>query len=405
MSYTETAFVSGKFPMSTTQLMLDGQSFSLEDVNPLSEPFARHLKVSPFGDLHSGTTTVDKAVRDATEITNAVAQCTLVPNQSNSDLFESLHKVFGQGITVEFDKLNVYGKGGHFATHVDTPSPGVVGSLVVVLPVSDCIGGELVVKHSGQKIVFKATDDCNFAAFFASCEHEVRPVKSGTRVSLAFKIKLAPNHSPAVLTPSQTTEIDLFVKRLRLAARKTGDGIVGVFMTHNYSLGAASREQLVGLDRALFAAIKLRFPKTKLTSVMTLASYSRWEDDQDGDVRFSNIVFQTSRSEIERLGALGGPKLRNWYNDENISGIPFIRARGLVGTELKSRNTLGDDPMAPSYGNEIGYCSGECVYMHAALIIDTNSDEVGDDEKEQEEDDEDDSDDSDADADADSDEY
>jgi hypothetical protein len=321
LSRSEQVVVVGQ--IDKANVVLEGMTFSLNEVNPSAEPFVRYLKVSPFGDLHTGTTTVDKSVRDAREITSADAKCIIDASDDDSkELFETLFPVFGTGITLEFDKINVYREGGHFTSHVDTPSPGVVGSLVVVLEHSEFTGGELVIRHAGQETVFTGQSD-NFVAFYASCEHEVRPVTSGTRVSLAFKIKAAPT---VALEPRRRPAIDLFVDQLELAAREARAAKVGVFMTHDYSLGAASREELVGVDRELFAVIKSRFPETELTSVMAMTSYSRWEDCKP---RFSNIVFRTSRDEIERLGELGVPRVESFYGDFKVNGIPFIRACGL----------------------------------------------------------------------------
>lgn len=61
------------------------------------------------------------------------------------------------------------------------------GTLVVVLP-SAHRGGELVMRHAGREVVAELSgeefSELKFAAFYADCEHEVRPVTEGHRVCL-----------------------------------------------------------------------------------------------------------------------------------------------------------------------------------------------------------------------------
>lgn len=91
--------------------------------------------MSPFGDFSTMQTVVDKTVRDALEIGNADAQCSVkVAGQRwYGEDFDDFDHTFGSGLKFELDKVNVYNVGGHFHSHVDTPSPGVLGSLVVLL--------------------------------------------------------------------------------------------------------------------------------------------------------------------------------------------------------------------------------------------------------------------------------
>lgn len=59
------------------------------------------------------------------------------------------------------------------------------GTLVVQLP-STFKGGTLLVTHNGQQQVFDtqqlgAADSMSYVAFYADCEHEVKPVTRGYR--------------------------------------------------------------------------------------------------------------------------------------------------------------------------------------------------------------------------------
>ncbi|KAF9555441.1 hypothetical protein CPC08DRAFT_133245 [Agrocybe pediades] len=102
----------------------------------------------------------------------------------------------GKSIKAELYKLNVYGPGSFFKSHVDTPhGDNMFGSLVIVLPTKH-EGGSLVFRHEGQESVFDTaatvSSECTpvaaFVAFFSDVEHEVLEVKSGYRVTLTYNL-------------------------------------------------------------------------------------------------------------------------------------------------------------------------------------------------------------------------
>lgn len=69
----------------------------------------------------------------------------------------------------------------------------MVATLVITLP-SAHEGGELVVRHEGQEatidLAAKSKFETQFAAFYADCEHEIRPVTSGFRLALVYNLTL-----------------------------------------------------------------------------------------------------------------------------------------------------------------------------------------------------------------------
>src|SRR5207249_2848272 len=79
-----------------------------------------------------------------------------------------------------------------FVAHRDTEKEeGMFGTLVIVLPALHR-GGELVVKHSGREVTVdlssKEVSDLGLVAFYADCEHEVRPITEGHRVCLIYNL-------------------------------------------------------------------------------------------------------------------------------------------------------------------------------------------------------------------------
>ena len=92
-------------------------------------------------------------------------------------------------------KLLLYEAGGFFSAHRDSEKgDGMFGTLVLLLP-SQYEGGQLLVEHAGQR----QTVDCSrgddwrgfhYAAFYADCRHEIRPVTSGHRLALTYNLCL-----------------------------------------------------------------------------------------------------------------------------------------------------------------------------------------------------------------------
>lgn len=95
-------------------------------------------------------------------------------------------------IAAERYKLLIYEEGSFFVPHRDTEKQeGMFATLVLVLP-SLCQGGQLLIRHSEQEVCLDLNrdepGDVAFAAFYADCVHEVRPVTSGYRLTLVYNL-------------------------------------------------------------------------------------------------------------------------------------------------------------------------------------------------------------------------
>jgi hypothetical protein len=88
--------------------------------------------ISPFGHVASQETLIDPSVRHARELISPA-------NLSvNSVLLTHLAQLWSKymlprRVRVEAYKLNIYGPGGHFAPHRDTPASGLVGTILIGL--------------------------------------------------------------------------------------------------------------------------------------------------------------------------------------------------------------------------------------------------------------------------------
>ncbi len=165
-------------------------------------------------------------------------------------------------IRAELYKLLVYDPGGFFRPHRDSEkAPGMFGTLLIQLP-SPHSGGELRIRHGSReaRIDLSATDsaELGFAAFYADCEHEVRPVDVGYRLCLVFNLlRDAAGDGPPAKAPSYDAE-DVQVTRLISAAFATEGAPRKLvwLMEHQYSRAELGFDALKGVDAAVVGVLR-----------------------------------------------------------------------------------------------------------------------------------------------------
>lgn len=184
----------------------------------------------------------------------------------------------------ELHSLNVYGRGGHFVAHKDTPrDPSVFATLVVCLPLP-FYGGRLVVEQQARATFdwekrpafmssFGSSLDTadlqiRWAAFFGDVDHHIEMVTSGCRATLTYELRRAPDAEPAVLRqPSEKEAAFAAALAAALADPKfvADGGRFGMPCLHLYAVptrertlpGIASiRDHLKGRDRLVALALE-----------------------------------------------------------------------------------------------------------------------------------------------------
>lgn len=154
-------------------------------------------------------------------------------------------------------KLLIYETGGFFAAHRDTEkADGMVATLSISLPAAGA-GGELVVRHRDRESTIDMTagepSELAFAAFYADCRHEVRPLTEGHRLSLVFNLCLRAGDTDTPReAPDYTAEIDRLAQRLAEWGRARGatDKLVWL-LDHEYSEAGLSFDVLKNTDAAV----------------------------------------------------------------------------------------------------------------------------------------------------------
>jgi predicted 2-oxoglutarate/Fe(II)-dependent dioxygenase YbiX len=162
-------------------------------------------------------------------------------------------------VTADFYKLLVYDTGSFFVDHRDTEKvPGMFATMVLVLP-STHSGGELVIKHLGQVVVLdprpEEPSEIGFAAFYADCVHEVRPVKTGCRLALVYNLRFVGKRHP-LKAPDYRAEHGRVAELLRswASAEDEPDKLI-LPLEHAYTPAELSFSALKGADAGVASVL------------------------------------------------------------------------------------------------------------------------------------------------------
>jgi len=423
--------------------------------NPDLSVLNKHSVPSPFGDLRTGATVHDESVRVAREIPAERARLVLSPSMkeksrarrkshignrvddaipwARTSLCSRIMSRFastlrsGAKCTPKLNKINIYGPGGFFSTHVDTPtSADMVGTVVVALPVA-FTGGDLTVKHLGSTHVHSMSitpsDLCDagpgtadgprrivsWAGLFGDCAHEVTPVESGHRITLAFDVQRKVKHAyscfrdtvheaEVAFSASAAPETAVSDAAHRLAdavdayhgAARNGEKVqedaysdaavpdrkeprekkrkllpLGIVLSHRYAGGAPTLERLKGADRIVAGTIAARYRCTLIPVVVRRTLQSA---EYGYEMERSARVAAFTLLDIRFLANKGDES--EDQGSRPAEALPVLREHAFLdmvaGRELHSEHT----PSCEYTGNEACPNSDTGIYFSAALLID-----------------------------------
>jgi predicted 2-oxoglutarate/Fe(II)-dependent dioxygenase YbiX len=203
-------------------------------------------------------------------------------------------------VSADFYKLLVYDAGGFFVDHRDTEKvPGMFATMVLVLP-SVHGGGELVVKHAGRETPFdlhpEEPSEIGFAAFYADCVHEVRPVTAGFRIVLIYNLRFADGSRPQA--PDYRNQQAQATETLRNWASTANEPLKLILpLEHAYTPAELSFATLKGADAGVASVLvesaatadcdlHLALVSIEESGIAEHTGYHdrrRWRDDEDGD--------------------------------------------------------------------------------------------------------------------------
>ena len=301
---------SGKFiSVQTTKFVFPGLEVNGvgEIAYPVNEVQARALiqvaHKAPFG--KGSETILDNNVRSAWEIDADK----LAFNGSRwagvlDKILKDIKPELGledYDVSASLYKMLVYEKGDFFLPHKDSEKEkGMFGTLVIGLP-SKHTGGELVVRFGGVEEIASFSEDSgeykiDFAAFYADCDHEVKPLTSGYRVCLVYNLIQQKTVDKIQLTSIETYIVQLaeiFTKQRQEDNAKPNIVLLG----HQYTPENFSSDQLKLNDRPKAAVMLAAAQKAGCYAKMCLVT-SRlsgmpenggYDSDNDDDAEMAEV--------------------------------------------------------------------------------------------------------------------
>jgi hypothetical protein len=375
--------VSGSVPAVLPGLEVDGLgSIGL----PLSASQANELKAlcqqAPYG--KGEQTLVDTSVRRVWRL--EPSHFALInPDWKRfiQDTVGKIQEVLGletQKLESHLYDLLLYEPGSFFLPHRDGEKlDRMVATLVIVLP-SAYEGGELVVRHDGQEQVVDFASVANsafhthFAAFYADCEHEIRPLRSGYRLCLVYNLTLAKSKT-AITAPRDSEHIERITPLISEWSLEESARKLAILLEHEYTPEGLAWDALKGVDRVkarvLAEAARRAGCKAFLTALTLHEAGSaenagdsyhhgrrRWYDDNDEDGPYEmGEVFESSLT--------GKP-----WTDSDGNRLP-IEELYLEEDELLDAEALRDvDPEEEfeGYTGNAGMTLDHW-YRHAAIVV------------------------------------
>lgn len=276
----------------------------------------------------------------------------------------------GQKLVAHLYKLLVYEEGSFFLPHRDGEKlDRMVATLVIGLPAVH-EGGELVVSHDGRShnVVFEgaaAGHELSFAAFYADCQHEVRPVRSGYRLCLTYNLTLAKSRGKRGITaPSYAATAATMGELLQKWSKHPDQLRLAVTLDHRYTQEGLTIDKLKGVDRAraevLFKAAE------QADCIAHLALITLWQSGA------AEGAYDEYSYGYRRRGGYGYGEGYHWSDDEddpNYGNVPGKYEMGELYDSSLTANHWSDRD-----GNKVRL--GEMSLQDAELVSDEPLDEA-----------------------------
>ena len=312
-----------------------GVTLTVAGAGPISFPVTaaaakRMIAVArPAGFGRGEETLTDLSVRDTWEISPEQVTLTgLDWDALLAGLREELGLPARARLRAESHALLVYGKGQFFVPHQDSEKDdAMIGTLVVSLP-SAHTGGELVVEHNDETVTYRASaTELTAAAFYADCRHEVRPVRTGYRVTFTFNLLLDSDPAGEVpAAPSAEAARYLAEHFATRGSRWSGDdreppNRLVYLLDHQYTERGLSWDRLKGADADRAALLRAAAGEAGCEAVLALTEIQETWDTQPGRRGGGMDLTEIINSELTLTwwtGQPGGEAISLYVPDDQV---------------------------------------------------------------------------------------
>ncbi|KAH7931214.1 hypothetical protein BV22DRAFT_998682 [Leucogyrophana mollusca] len=339
------------------------QEKASQSLQELLKNWYEHAAVSGFGDMRLHDTVMDENVRQARELTASEfsvepALLHLVENLWNVHFFPD------HSIRAEPYKIHIYGPGGHFAPHRDTPKKDLVGTFLLGL-------GDTTLSWDGKLVVdgkkHRASPG-NWCAFYPDVPHSVQRLQGADayRATIAFKIF----RTSAPL--NQMTQTYSQVHAAVCDIISTMETPFGLLLERKYCMGTT---ELSGMDALLIASARAR-PDVRVHLLPVITRYTaEWCDVTAEDPftnKFDAEVFPFTDADVDYLLGRGDRVSRTWI--QRVGELRFYStdfdkcAITLESEEIETVNYVGNE--AEAWREDSIYLSYAMLILPADLNID-----------------------------------
>ena len=354
-----------------------------------------YAEQAPFGDVQKQLTIIDENVRQAYEIRSSNFKL-------KGPLLGEIKKVWSRNfypkqVKVVPYKINIYPCGNGFNEHRDTPDKNLVGTFLIgLIDRGDGYhgfgtGSKLIVTTGDKKQEWVSSNG-GWCAFYPDCPHEVTPIKSGIRATMAFKIYATDNYNKTdfIGRPMVNSQLNSMKKIIQQTKK------FGILLSHDYSVNST---QLKGTDQLWYQLLKRFNLKLKIIPVLVTLHRSLHNDIHNikiypftqmqidhvlgkHDMKWNKKMLEQYRSHEDYEYYQRRVENYNLEHSEScICQWPYIEEfplREYIGYQcFYSTTSEGYQwsqklvEYAEKAGNECRPDEEDSIYLHRAILIDT----------------------------------
>ncbi len=275
-------------------------------------------------------------------------------------------------------KMLIYEEGDFFLPHKDSEKEkGMFGTLIIGLP-SKHSGGELVLSFDGEEHSVSFAENCSndtlpYVAFYADCQHEIKPTTSGYRVCLVYNLidlQVENNIKLTSLLPEIGAIEDLFQSQ----TERTDMPYV-YLLGHQYTPTNFSLEQLKLKDRPVAEVLLKAAERAGYYAKLALVtSYQAGSLEMDYDYSNRRGYYDDYEDEIDVDSAEMGEIYDEYLSIEHwdSSSLPSIDVRSVNTEDLIYNFEINDgDPIEKEAEGYTGNAGMEMMfwYHYGAVVF------------------------------------
>lgn len=259
---------------------------------------------APFG--RGEDTVTDNSVRNCWQIDASQFEISNpmwdVAMKNLADLIAAELGLYDCEVIFEPYKLLTYETGSFFVRHRDTEKmPAMFATCVINLP-SAHQGGELIVSHGDKRVSVSFADNdlfsSGFAAFYADCYHEIKPITAGHRICLVYNLAIKNRKQQPLFNDSLVNFSAVCDVLDKYASSNAPQPLIAYLLEHHYTEQNLSLNNLKGNDHNKAHTLMQAAKSCNFEAYLCLVTYYR---NSYGDVSYGNMYDDAEEEDFEEF--------------------------------------------------------------------------------------------------------